>query len=287
MSRRLRTYYYAVFGAIGGLFAWQLSNLLGLSFFSSLYLSEAVVGALVGLSIGLFLGIAEGLLNRNLVKALKAGLIGSGLGLAAGLIGLPMSEWLFQSVGAGIPGRTAGWAVFGLLIGLAEGLSGGSQAWKGMLGGFLGGALGGLLLEGIQSVFGATVFGKALGLVLLGAAIGAFISLVVVLLSRAWLEVVSGKLKGSEFLLDKFIHRRDQAIAVGSSPLKSEIVLPDPDIDPQHALLTSDGSRFTLKDLSPSGTWVNRRRIERVQLGNEDSIKMGNTILVYHEKRAR
>jgi len=109
MNRRMRTYYYAVFGAIGGLIGWQVSNLLGLSFVSNIYLSEAVVGALVGLSIGLLIGIAEGVLTLNLVQAAKAGGLSGLLGLGAGAIGLPLSEWLFQSVGAGILGRVLGW----------------------------------------------------------------------------------------------------------------------------------------------------------------------------------
>ncbi len=130
-----------------------------------------------------------------------------------------------------------------------------------------------------------SLLGKAIGLVLLGAAIGAFISLIVVLLSRAWLEVKTGKLKGTEFILDKFMRLKGPAIAIGSSPLKSEIVLPDPDIAPQHAMLTGDGSHFTLKDMSLSGTWINKRRIERAQLTNNCTIHMGNTDMVYHEKR--
>jgi len=285
MNRRMRTYYYAVFGAIGGLLGWQVSNLLGLSFVSNIYLSEAVVGALVGLSIGLLIGIAEGALTLNLVQAAKSGGLSGLLGLVAGAIGLPLSEWLFQSVGTGILGRALGWAVFGLLIGLAEGVGGRGQVWKGMLGGLLGGALGGFLLEGMQSLLKASVIGKAIGLVLLGASVGAFISLIVVLLARAWLEVKTGKLKGTEFILDKFMRARGPAIAIGSSPLKSEIVLPDPDIAPQHAMLTGDGSHFTLKDMSLSGTLVNQRRIEQTQLTNNCTIHMGNTEMVYHEKR--
>ncbi len=285
MNRRMRTYYYAVFGAIGGLIGWQISNLLGLSFVANLYLSEAIVGALVGLSIGLAIGLTEGALTLNFVQAVKSGLFGGLLGLGAGAIGLPLSEWLFQYVGAGIFGRVVGWGLFGLLIGLAEGVVGKSQVWKGMLGGLLGGALGGVLLEGSHRLLSDSLIGKAVGLVLLGASVGAFISLIVVLLSRAWLEVKSGKLKGTEFILDKFMRARGPAIAIGSSPLKSEIVLPDPDIAPQHAMLTGDGTRFTLKDMSLSGTFINKRRVERAQLANNSAIRMGNTEMIYHEKR--
>jgi len=281
----MRTYYYAVLGALGGLLGWQLSDYLGLSFVSNLYISEIVVGALVGLIIGLSIGVTEGLLTRNIVQAVKSGLFCALLGMVAGGIGLPLSEFLFQAVGAGILGRALGWAIFGMLIGLAEGIVGRSQAWKGMLGGLIGGALGGILLESAGNWLSDPVTGKAAGLLLLGASVGAFISLIAVLLSRAWLEVTSGKLKGTEFILDKFMKAGGPAVAIGSSPLKSEIVLPDPDIAPQHAMLTGDGMTFSLKDMSLAGTYVNGRKIERSQLANGQKIRMGNTELVYHEKR--
>ncbi|MBI3153355.1 MAG: FHA domain-containing protein [Chloroflexi bacterium] len=285
MNRRMRTYYYAILGAIGGLIGWQLSDFLGLSIVTNLYLSEVIVGALIGLVIGLFIGVAEGLLTRNFVQALKSGSFSALLGMIAGGIGLPLSEFLFQAVGAGILGRVLGWAIFGLLLGLAEGVVGRSQAWKGMLGGLIGGALGGFLLESARNWLTDPLTGKAAGLVLLGASVGAFISLIVVLLSRAWLEITSGKLKGTEFILDKFMRAGGPAVAIGSSPLKSEIVIPDPDIAPQHAMLTGDGIRFTLKDMSLSGTLINGRKIEHTQLANGQKIRMGNTEMVYHEKR--
>ncbi|MFZ5858753.1 MAG: FHA domain-containing protein [Chloroflexota bacterium] len=281
----MRTYFYAILGALGGLFGWQASDRLGLSFVSNLYLSEAVVGALVGLCIGLFIGITEGLLTRNVVQTIKSGFFSGLLGLVAGAIGLPLSEFLFQSVGAGILGRALGWGVFGLLIGLAEGIVGKSQMWKGMLGGLIGGALGGALLEYAHTLLKDQLMGKAAGLVLLGASVGAFISLIVVLLSRAWLEVTSGKLKGTEFILDKFMRAGGPAIAIGSSALKSEIVFPDPDIAPQHAMLTGDGKSFTIKDMSMAGTFINNKKIELAQLSNGQRIRMGNTEMVYHEKR--
>ena len=59
MNRRMRMYFYTVLGAIGGLLAWQASNVLGLSFTSTFYLNVLIVGALVGLFIGLFIGITE------------------------------------------------------------------------------------------------------------------------------------------------------------------------------------------------------------------------------------
>ncbi|MFN2282624.1 MAG: FHA domain-containing protein [Anaerolineales bacterium] len=285
MSRTMRLYYYAVLGAMGGLIGWQASNALGLSFWSNLYLSEVLVGGLIGLSIGVLLGLAEVLGSRSPLAILKSGVINGALGFLGGAIALPVAEGLFQSLGGGLGGRALGWALFGLLIGLAMGISSGAQAWKPALGGALGGLLGGFLLEEVRSLFAVPLYGKAVGLTLLGAAVGIFIALVVLLLTRAWLEVTSGKMKGSEFILDKFIKKNGPSAFIGSSPLKSDIVLPDPDIAPQHALLKGEDSHFTIKDLSLSGTFVNGRKIELTQLRANQVLKVGNTELVYRERK--
>lgn len=285
MSRMMRLYYYGVLGALGGVTGWHASNLLGLSFTSNIYVNEIVVGALIGLCIGLFIGLAEGLVTRSLLKILRTSLFGAGLGLFGGAVGLPLAEALFQLLKGEIWGLALGWGVFGLLIGLATSSTGGSQAWKGALGGFMGGALGGLLLTSARNWLNNPLLGKAAGLLLLGASVGACIAMIVFLLSRAWLEVASGKLKGTEFILDKFMKTNSPSAFIGSDALKSDIVLPDPDISPQHAMLKGAGSHFNLKDMSLSGTFVNERRIEQASLRNNQKIRLGNTQLVYHEKR--
>ncbi|MBN2083995.1 MAG: FHA domain-containing protein [Anaerolineales bacterium] len=285
MNRKLRTYYYGVLGGIGGLIGWQISNLIGLSFTGNIYLSDVILGALIGLSVGFLIGIAEGLFTLNWAKMLRAGLIGALLGLIAGAIGLPFGEMLFQLVGAGFVGRALGWGFFGLMIGLAEGVTGGAQMWKGAAGGFLGGLIGGLLLEAARSALGSPAFGKALGLILLGASVGALIALIIVLLSRAWLEVTSGKLRGTEFILDKFMKKSGPSVILGSDALKSDIVFPDPDIDPQHAMLTGTGSHFLIKDMSKGGTFLNNRKVEMTELADRQTLRLGNTEMIYHEKR--
>jgi len=285
MSRWLRTYNFGILGAVGGLLGWQISNLAGLSFTGNVYLSEVAVGGLIGLCVGLLIGITEGLFTLNFARALRSGAVAAGLGLIAGAIGLPLGEILFQILGAGFIGRALGWGLFGGLIGLAEGITGGSQMWKGALGGFLGGIVGGGFLEAARDGLKNPLLGKALGLVLLGASVGALIALIVVLLSRAWIEVASGKLRGAEFILDKFLKAKGPSVILGSDALKADIVFPDPDIDPQHAMLTGDGSHFTIKDMSKTGTFVNKRRVERTQLADRQILRLGNTELIYHEKR--
>ena len=285
MSRLMRVYYYAILGAIGGLIGWQVSNLTGLSFTPNLVLNEVIVGALIGLSIGVLIGLADGSLTRNPVQAFKASIISGILGMAGGAIGLPLAEGMFQMLGGEIIGRAIGWGMFGMFIGLAAGITGGSQMWKGAIGGLFGGFLGGLLLESSRRLLANPVVGKAAGMILLGASLGAFIALIVFLLSRAWFEVKSGKLRGTEFILDKFMKASGPSVFLGSSALKSDIVLPDPDIAPQHAMLKGADTHFNLKDISREGTFINNRRIEQTKLKNHSIIKMGNTELVYHEKR--
>ncbi len=285
MNRLMRLYYYGVLGAIGGVIGWQASNLIGLSFTGNVYLSEIVVGALIGFFIGLLIGLAEGLLTRNPLQAARAGLFSGALGLAGGAIGLPQAEALFQLLGGQAWARAVGWGIFGLLIGLVASVTGGSQIWKGALGGLLGGVLGSLLLDGARSWLSDPLLGKAAGLLLLGASVGTFIAMIVFLLSRAWLEVTSGKLKGTEFILDKFMRAEGPSAFIGSDALKADIVLPDPDVAPQHAMLKGAGTHFNLKDMSLSGTFVNSQRIEQAVLKNRQTVRVGNTQFVYHEKR--
>jgi len=285
MSRRMRTYYYTVVGAIGGLIAWRLSDLLGLSFTANLTLNELIVGGLIGLSIGLLIGAAEGIVTLSPRRMLRTAVVAGPLGLAAGAIGLVLGEAAFQLLGGEAAGRVLGWAVFGTLIGLAESATGRTQMWKGALGGMLGGAVGGTLIEIARRGYADPVLGKAVGLVLLGASVGAFIALITVLLSQAWLEVTSGKLKGAEFVLDKFLHAGGPTAIIGSDALKADIALPDPDIAPQHALLSGSGTHVSLKDLSLSGVFVDNRRIQATALADRQRIRLGNTELVYHERR--
>jgi hypothetical protein len=285
MTRIMRLYYYGVLGAIGGAISWQASNVIGLSFVTSVYISEIAVGALIGVCIGLLIGLAEGFVTRNLLRAARSGLISGGLGLIGGAIGLPLAEFLYQWVGGEIWARAIGWGFFGLLLGLACSATSGSQFWKGALGGLIGGLLGGLLFESTRNWLADPLLGKAAGLLLLGASVGVFIALIVFLLSRAWLQVTSGKLKGTEFILDKFMRLDGPAAFIGSDALKADIVLPDPDVAPQHAMLKGAGTHFNIKDMSRSGTFLNNNRVEQGTLKNRQTIRVGNTQMMYFEKR--
>lgn len=285
MSRLMRFYTYGLLGAIGGLIGWQISNILGLSFTNNLFLSEVIVGALLGGVIGLLIGFGEGFATQSVLFGLRKSLLSALLGALGGAIALPIAEGVFLFIGGQVWSRPIGWAIFGLLTGLATGITGGAQLWKGGLGGLIGGLFGGLLLEGARLLFADPLMGKAAGLMLLGLSVGVFIALIVFLLSRVWLEVTSGKMKGMEFILDKFLAKQAPAAAIGSSPLKSDVVLTDAEIAPQHAILKGEGAYFTLKDISMQGTYLDGKKIEVARLRAGQRIRMGKSEMVYHEKR--
>jgi hypothetical protein len=288
MSRNLRMYYYAVLGAIGGLVGWRLTDLGDLLPRSGMgiYATDLLQGAALGLAIGFTIGLAEGIFSRSILRGLRAAAISGGIGLLAGAIALPLSEFVFNIVGAKVPGRALGWAIFGALVGLSDGITSGSQMWKGSLGGLIGGAIGGVLLELVFAQLRDSLLGKVTGLMVLGASIGIFTALIVVALSRAWLEVRSGKLQGTEFILDKFLAEKSHAAIIGSNVMKSDIAIPDPDAAPQHARLKGAGTYFSLQDMSiGKGTFVNGKKIEKHRLSDRETIRIGSTEIVYHEKR--
>ena len=277
MNRIMRFYIYGMLGAIGGWIGWQISNVLGLSFTDNLFLSEVVVGALLGAVIGLMIGFGEGIAAQSFLFGLKKSLLSGLFGALGGAVALPIAEGIFLSIGGQTWSRPVGWAVFGLLTGLATGITGGAQLWKG--------GLGGLLLEAARAGFANPLMGKAAGLVLLGAAVGVFIALIVFMLSRVWIEVTSGKMTGMEFILDKFLSKDAPAAAIGSSALKADIVITDPEIAPQHAILKGEGTYFTIKDISMAGTYIEGKKIETARLRPNQHIHMGDSEMVYHEKR--
>lgn len=284
MSRRMRSYYYAVFGAMGGLFAWRIAEAWITPSGGNIYIINIGLGSIIGCLVGFLIGASEDLLRWSLPRIIRKGVVGGLLGAIAGAIGLPLAEFIFQVTGGETLGRVLGWTVFGMIIGLSEGVVGGTQMVKGGIGGAVGGAIGGLALEFANQISDNLVVGKMVGLMLLGACVGAFMALIALLLSRAWIQIRSGKMKGMSFELDKFISARSAPVYIGSDP-KCFIYIPwDKDIESEHAILQGENTHFVLQNLSSSGTYVGSSTVDKRTLADHDIIRVGSTELIYYEK---
>lgn len=92
---------------------------------------------------------------------------------------------------------------------------------------------------------------------------------------HALLVVQRGPGSGSRFLLDADV------VNAGRHP-DSEIFLDDVTVSRRHAEFTRTGESFTVSDVgSLNGTYVNRDRIDRVQLTDGDEVQIGKYRLVF------
>ena len=92
---------------------------------------------------------------------------------------------------------------------------------------------------------------------------------------HALLVVQRGPGSGSRFLLDSDV------VSAGRHP-DSEIFLDDVTVSRRHAEFHRSGETFTVSDVgSLNGTYVNRDRIDRVQLTDGDEVQIGKYRLVF------
>jgi hypothetical protein len=310
MNERFRIYFYFVFGSIGGLTGWYLSASLLLS--TTTALEQAIYGAILGAMIGLAIAAYEGFATRSLLRLFKYGSIGLMLGTIAGVVALPLSQWLYSRliVSAGAQAQAslnwkslaigmACWIFFGGMIGFVEGLNKGTQSIKGFSGGVLGGIVGGGVYElarGSGLALTASLKQQiilAISLSILGGAIGASIALVTVALKQAWIEVLDGKFAGRVYDVTKFVDPNlgsQKPGIIGSDEWRSNIYLPgDPKVQPAHARIgyANGGPYLSVfpKAQKMAETLVNGSRVINVVLNDGDRLQIGRTLLVYKQKR--
>ena len=97
---------------------------------------------------------------------------------------------------------------------------------------------------------------------------------------HALLVVQRGPGAGSRFLLDADV------VNAGRHP-DSEIFLDDVTVSRRHAEFHRTGDSFTVSDVgSLNGTYVNRDRIDRVQLKDGDEVQIGKYRLVFFSGHA-
>jgi hypothetical protein len=298
-------------GFWGALLAWILIEPHVVE--NGYYESDSMLSLLIltiGASIGLMIGCMEGVLARNVRRAVHSGLAGLGIGFAGAIVYTIIASitWpLLTRIGEGILGREAAmdltrfsgfvlymiirsihWAILGMTVGLGPGIGLKSKKliFNGFIGGMIGGAIGGMLFDPIDFFVSSGTFGigagpsRGIGLSLLGAITGLMIGMVETMSKEAWMLMTVGFLKGKQFILYK------NPTVIGSSP-KCEIYLfKDSEIEPMHAKISRirDGFEIEALTASGSGTWVNGKRISRCRLNNGDQVQIGKSTFIFSEK---
>lgn len=300
-------FYLSVAGAVGGLVAWGLMEPFvhdGERLQGNAPLLQYLVFPTVAGFIGLFLGAVEGVMCRNLPRALISAVVGLGIGFGGGLISVFGAGLIFyfMSVIAGqfwqnpqpgvmptglallilIMGRAAAWAVAAIPAGIGQGIALRQRKVlvNGLLGALLGGLLGGLLFDPISLVFltadGRATVSRAVGFAVIGILVGFFISLVEQWTKSAWLLMRKGPLAGKQFVLYR------NPTVLGSSPKADVYLFKDEAIEPRHALIHNRGGRFEIEDCkTPDGTYVNGIPVDKRILQAGDQIVLGKTVLEF------
>jgi pSer/pThr/pTyr-binding forkhead associated (FHA) protein len=92
---------------------------------------------------------------------------------------------------------------------------------------------------------------------------------------QALLVVQRGPNAGSKFLIDKDV------TTAGRHP-ESDIFLDDVTVSRRHVEFRRNGHRFSVHDVgSLNGTYVNRQRVEVVELANGDELQIGKFKLTF------
>jgi hypothetical protein len=285
MSKRLQVYYSAVLGALGGVLGWWIMGSFPTGAWN-IWVAYPIVGAGLGLWIGACVAVTDGaLIKRALRPAFLDGLRGAFSGAIAGLIGLLLAEVIFLALDAGFAGRAVGWMLLGGSIGLAEPLLRRQRhrARYGALGGLAGGLIGGLLYEGLTQLF-LTQSGQAqivvggVGLMLLGACIGALIPLARQVLARGELRVLNGEQAG-------LVREVTDTASLGSYD-GCDLYLPDKAIAWRHAVVSRTDTGFDLRVLPEANqaVVVDNQQVapgQTLSLKNGTRIWLGETLVEF------
>jgi hypothetical protein len=293
MSTMVRRFIILGLGLLAGVGVWPAAEAI-LFFqdrFPSYLLFLALLGAAVGALMGIFFGAGEGITSRIKSRIPNGMLLGALIGCLGGVVGVLVGQaalWIsgelfmrsygnFQWVVLPIS-RAIGWGVLGVFVGASEGVRAMSskKITVGVLGGLLGGLAGGAVLEYSRLLFPSLALSRLLGLVVLGLAIGFFYGLIEQGLSSGVMRILTGELKGKEFLINQGRMR------IGRSK-RNEIALPSyQDLaDFQAQVRVKKGETYLVNLESKLAVLVNEEKIQEHKLKLGDVIKIGSAKIFY------
>jgi hypothetical protein len=293
MSTFMRRLIILCLGALAGIAAWPLAELIvfNQALFPTYLSFVAVLGATVGLCMGAFFGPAEGITARIKSRILPGILVGAVVGVVGGAIGFLVGQAALLVIGelalrsyrsfqrVGLPvSRAIGWGFLGIFIGMVEGFRArsGKKVAVGLLGGLIGGLVGGFVLEYLRLLVPGFRFTRLVGLVILGVAIAAFYGLIEKGLAHGVLRVLTGALKGKEYLLTQ------SRVRIGRSRGNEIALAPYADLADRQAEIRVRRGEAILSNLEPKRPLlVNDRQVKEHRLKYDDVIRVGSVKLFY------
>lgn len=259
------------------------------------FIANVLFYSVAGMMIATCLAMADAVVERNAQRAIIYGSVGAILGLAGGVVvSLFVDRLYFFLVGGGLEGlvdtqramlaRMISWGALGAFLALAPGLvmRNGRKLLIGLVGGAIGGILGGLLFDPIAQWTDQQHLSRLVGICAIGAVTGLSTGLIENAAKRGWLIVQEGLIAGKQFVLYR------NPTYIGSALSCSIYLFRDAQVGPRHAAIHIVPGGFELEDL-PLGTstFVNNRPVGRHRLRNNDQIRIGDTVMVFHEKKAK
>lgn len=248
MSKGLQVYYSAIFGALGGLAGWWAVGSVATQAWG-VWAAALFVGSGLGAALGALVASADGaMVKRKPARAIRDGILGGLAGLAAGALGMLLAQVVFLALQGGWEGRALSWMLLGGLIGAGDLLVSRRplRAAYAAVGGLAGGLIGGLLYEGLTRLLLAQsgpnqVWIGGLGLVIVGACIGALIPLARQVFSHAELRVLRGEQAG-------LVREVTDSASIGRYD-GNDLYLPDGGVAWRHAVVRRAGDGFELEVL--------------------------------------
>lgn len=300
-----RIYFNAVFGAIGGLLGWLLFGILGqknpssqpvFAFLSQEDFNSLLGGALIGGLIGYFVVAVDAIRDQSLIRFARLASYGMILGALGGAIGMWIGDVVNYQLQSRLGGwivpslvRGFGWSLLGIAIGASEGIAARSigKFSYGILGGAMGGFVGGVLFDMFYRIAQASLSTSyllgAVGLVILGACIGALSAFVQGVFQPACVRILRGWQEGREYPLDK------PATLLGRAENADIALFRDMKVEKQHAFIRQEGDVFVLvNNGSPAEqTRVNDSPVATTRsLHDGDRIQLGDIAMRFHRRAA-
>jgi hypothetical protein len=295
-----------VAAAVAIALGWLVTEVTGLSTWPADARSKLGLDALTGVwvaALGVIFAIVytgwEHILARSpdglAHVARTSGPVGAGLGFVSGFLAQFVYLELIESIGSAqvffepddarlYLARALAWGLFGMGMGAASAvlIRSRQKLVNGLIGGAVGGAIGGVVFHWTGLHIDSEVFGRLVGLLIVGAGIGIAIGLIETARREAWLNVIGGAMTGKEFILYAVETK------VGSDP-KCEIVLvKDPAIKPHHFIISTPvgpgHQPRTLTAYQGCAVTIQGHPVAQHVLRDGDVIGVGATAIRYSER---